>query len=72
MLRLATADGGGTYDEGAVRDGFGDGFEFFGAREQWLRADGGTRFAESQFVRIYDAKMQRSRSCSWRERRRRC
>lgn len=60
VLRLATANGGGTYNQGAVRDGFGDRFKFFGARKQWLRTDGGTRFAKGQFVRVYDAKMQKA------------
>jgi hypothetical protein len=57
MLRLATADGGGSDNERAIRDGFGDCFEFFGAGEQRLRPYGGTCFAERQFVGIHDAKM---------------
>ena len=58
MQGLAAADGSGANNEGAVRDGIGDGFEFFGAGKQRLRADGGTRFAESQFVWVYHAKMR--------------
>lgn len=57
MQGLAAADGSGSHDEGAIRDGFGDSFEFFGAGEQRLSTDGGPRFAESQFVWIDDAKM---------------
>jgi len=33
MLRLAAADGSGSDNEGAICDGFGDSFEFFGADE---------------------------------------
>jgi len=57
VLRLAAADGGGTDNEGAIRNGFGNGFEFFGAGEQRLCSDGGTCFAERQFVRVHHAKM---------------
>jgi hypothetical protein len=60
VLRLATAYGGSSDDEVAVRDGLGHGLEFFGAGEQRLRADGGMRFTESQFVRVHHAKMRES------------
>ena len=33
VLRLARADGGGANNEGTIRDGFGNGLEFFGAGE---------------------------------------
>jgi hypothetical protein len=60
VLRLATANSGGTDHKGAIRDGFGDRFEFSGAGKQRFRADGGTRFAERKFVRVHDAKMQKA------------
>ena len=34
VLRVTAADGGGADDEGAIRDGFGDGLELFGAGEK--------------------------------------
>ena len=40
MLQFAVADGCGADDEGAVRDGFGDGGEFFGGGENGRSADG--------------------------------
>jgi hypothetical protein len=58
MLRLAATDRGSSDDEVAVRDGFDNSLEFFGAGEQRLRADGGTCFAESQFVWVHHAKMR--------------
>jgi hypothetical protein len=58
VLRLAAADGGGADNESAIRDGFGDGFELRGLCKQRLSADGGTRFAEGQFVGIHDAQME--------------
>ncbi len=58
VLRLAAADGGSANNEGAIRDGFGDRFEFFGAGEQWLSTNGGTRFAKGRFVGIHDAQME--------------
>ena len=58
VLRLAAADGGGTDNEGAIRNGFGNGFELFSAVKQWRGANGGTRFAEGQVVGIHDAKMK--------------
>ena len=61
MLRLAAADGGGSDDEGAIRDGFGNGFELFGASEQWLSANRGTRFAGGQFVGIHYAQMEEAK-----------
>jgi len=58
VLRLAAADGCGTDNEGAIRNGFGNGFELFSAVKQWRGANGGTRFAEGQLVGIHDAKMK--------------
>lgn len=58
MLHFTVADGCGANDEGAVRDGFGDGGEFFGGGENRGSADGGARFAEGQFVGIHDAEVE--------------
>jgi hypothetical protein len=58
MLRFAAAQGCGANDEGAVGDGFGDGFEFFGAGEERHGADGGTGFAEGWIVRVDDAQVE--------------
>ncbi len=61
MLRLAAADGGGADNESAIRYGFGDGFELRGLRKHRRGANGGTRFAEGQFVGIHDAKMEEAK-----------
>ena len=58
MLRLAAANGCSADNERAIRDGFGDGFEFLAAGKKWLSANGGTRFAEGQVVGIHDAQME--------------
>lgn len=58
MLGFAAAEGGGADDEGAVADGFSKGLEFFGAGEEGRGADGGTGFAESEFVGVDDAEVE--------------
>ena len=58
VLRVAATNGGGANDESAVRDGFGNILELFGAGEERRGAHSGACFAKSQFVRIYDAKME--------------
>ena len=58
MLRLAAADGGGADNERAIRDRFGNCFEFRGLREQRLSANGGTRLAKSPFVGTHREKME--------------
>ena len=55
---MTEADSGGSDDESAVRDGFGDGLELLGASEQRCGADCGTRFAKSQLIGIYHTKME--------------
>jgi hypothetical protein len=58
VLRFAAAEGGGADDEGAVSEGFGKGFEFFGAGKNRGGAYGGTGFAKGKFVGVDDAKME--------------
>src|ERR1700741_258535 len=58
VLQLTEADGGGAHDERAVPDGFGEGFELFGEGEQRRGADCRARFAECQFVGVYDTKLE--------------
>jgi hypothetical protein len=58
MLQLTEADGGGSDDESAVRDGFGEGLEFFGAGKHRRGADCGSRLAERQFIGVYYAQME--------------
>src|SRR6266850_1646144 len=58
MLRVAAANGGGADDEVAVRDGFGESLELFGAGEKRRGAHSRACFTESQFVGVYDAKMK--------------
>jgi hypothetical protein len=60
MLQLTEADGGGSDDERAVRDGFGERLELFGAGEQRRRADRGTRLSECQLIGVHHAKMEES------------
>ena len=60
MLQLTEADGGGSDDKRAVRDGFGERLELFGTGEQRRGADSGTRLAKSQFIRVHHAKMEES------------
>ncbi len=57
VLGLAATDGSRSDDERAVRDGFSDGLEFFGAGEQRCGADGGSRLTKSQLIGIHHAKM---------------
>jgi len=58
MLRLAAANSGRADNKSAICDGFGNGFEFRGLCKQRFSTNGGTRFAEGQFVGIHDAKME--------------
>src|SRR5260370_28064412 len=58
VLHLTLADGGGSDDECAILDGFGEGLELFGAGEQRRGADRGTRLAKSQLVGVNHAKME--------------
>ena len=58
MQRVAAANGGGADDESAVRDSFGESLEFFGAGEKRRGAHSGACFPKSQFVGIYDAKVE--------------
>src|SRR5271155_6138959 len=60
MLQIPVADGGGSDDERAVGDGFGDGLELFGTLEYVRRADGGARFAKRRLVGIHHAQMPKS------------
>jgi len=58
VLHLTLADGGGSDDECAILDGFGEGLELFGAGEQRRGANRGARLAKSQLVGVYYAKME--------------
>ena len=60
MLQLTEADGGGSDDKRAVRDGFGERLELFGPGEQRRGADRGTRLAKCQLIRVHHAKMEES------------
>ena len=58
VLQLTLADGGGSDNERAVRDRFGDGLELFGAGEKRSRSDGGARLAIGQLIGVDHAKME--------------
>ena len=60
VLQFAAADGGGSNNEAAVRDGLGHGLELRGAGEKRRGSDGGTRLAEGQVVGVHDAKVEES------------
>ena len=55
---MTEADGGGSDDKRAVRDGFGEGLEFFGAGEKRRGANRGTCLAERQLIRVDHANME--------------
>jgi hypothetical protein len=57
VAQLTLADGGGSDNQCAIFNSFGHGLEFFGTGEQRLGANGGTRLAKSQIIRVHDAKM---------------
>src|SRR6267378_3234061 len=61
VLRVAAAHGGSADDESAVRDGFGETLELFGAGEKRGGAHSGACFTKGQFVRIQDAKMEEAK-----------
>lgn len=61
VLGLAATDGSRSDNEGAVRDGFGDGLEFFGAGEQRRGADGGSRLAKCQLIGVHHTKMEEAK-----------
>ena len=58
VLQLTLSNGGSSDNECAIGDGFRDGFEFRGLREQGLGTDGGARFAKSQLIRVDNAKVE--------------
>jgi len=58
VLRVTAAHGGGADDESAVRNGFGETLELFGAGEKRRGAHSGACFTKGQFVGIDDAKME--------------
>jgi len=60
VLQLTLADGGGSYDERAILDSLSNGLEFFGPGKQRCSANRRTRLAESQFIRIYHAEMEKA------------
>jgi hypothetical protein len=60
VLQFARADGGGSDDERAVCNSFGETLVFFSAREQGRSSDGGTRFAERQVVGVHDAEVEKA------------
>jgi len=59
-MQSPMADGGGSHDERAIGDRFGDGLELFGAGEQRRGADGGTRLAKRGLVGIHDAQVAKA------------
>ncbi len=58
VLRFAAANGGGADDESAVRNGFGETLELFGAGEKRRGAHGRACFAKSQVIWSDYAKME--------------
>ena len=60
VLGLAVAKRGGSDDEGAVGDGFGEAGEFLGLLQDVGRAHGGAGFAEGEVVGLDDAEMEES------------
>jgi len=60
MLQLTLANGSGSDDQGAIRDGFGDGLELFGTGKQRLGANRGARLAKGQLKGVHHAKMEKA------------
>jgi hypothetical protein len=58
MVQFAAADRGGSNDEGAIGNGFGDSLKLFRAGEQRGGADGGTGLAKGDFVRVDHAQTE--------------
>src|SRR5260370_24276643 len=58
VLQLALADGGGPNNKNAIFNGFGHGLELLCTGKQRRCADGGTRFAKTQFIRIDYASIE--------------
>ena len=56
-MQCPMADGGGSHDERAIRDRFGDGLELFGTFKQRGGTHGGTRLPERGLIRIHDSQM---------------
>lgn len=60
LLGFARADRGGSNDESAIGDGFGDGFEFLCVGKKRGSAHGGARFAKRWIVGVDYAKVSES------------
>jgi len=60
VLQVAMADRGGSNDEGAIGDGFGDGCEFPGIRQNVRRSDCGAGIFKSDFIGIHDPQMEKA------------
>src|ERR1700731_2844401 len=58
VLQVAMADRGGSNDGGTIGDGFGDGSEFLGIRENVRSSDCGTGIFKSNFIGIHDPQME--------------
>jgi len=61
VLQPSRANGGGSDNERAILDGFGDGLEFRGLPKQRLGANSGTRLAKRQLIGIHDAQMEEAK-----------
>jgi hypothetical protein len=61
VVQLPLAHGGGSHNETAIFDSFRDGLELLGFGKQRRGTNGGTRLAKSQFVRVYYAKMEKTK-----------
>jgi len=61
MLRLAIADSGRADNKRAIGDSPGDIREFLGLTQEVGSADGGLRFAKSDFVGIYHAETRKAK-----------
>jgi hypothetical protein len=57
VLQLTLPNGGGSNNEGAIPNCFSEGLELLGTREQRRGADGGTRLAKGQFIRVHHTKV---------------
>ena len=60
VLQLSMADDGGTDDECAVRNGFGDGRENFCIGEHGGCADGRARLAECRIIWVHQAQVMKA------------
>ena len=60
LMEMARADRGGANDESAIGDGFGNGFELLGARENGRSADSGAGLPKRGSVGLHNAKVAKA------------